>query len=174
MNDHFGTLCEVLVAETRKLLEAQGYHVTSRAPVLPSPGELVVGTIGFSGGLARGALTLAAHADVWRHLVPRALGDVSLTDDCLCDMVGETCNMALGRFRNALLRHGVTVGCAIPSSFRGSHMDLPAPVGRRSVWRTFDTEHGPMCLRFDATLKEGFALAPEHEIQPVEDELVLF
>jgi hypothetical protein len=172
VNAHFEATCDLLVVEVPSLATALHFELVPTAHSVPS-GELVVGSIGFAGRDMRGAVTLAAAAPFWEGVAPEELG-TPIGSAMLCDLVGETCNLVVGRFRNSLLRHGVEVACATPTSTFGRLHDLKCPCVQHSTWRTFRSSAGDLYLRLDVSFDESFSLPTTTVVEPSVQELVLF
>lgn len=144
-------------------------------PLSASRQEVVVGTIGFAGADARGAITMTATVAAWRLLTPLVMGE-SVSEAMLCDSVGELGNMLAGRFRNALLRRGVEVLVATPVATRGMHLAVHANDGASVRWHDFAFGGAGFRLRFDVSFTEGFDFS-DHEsaiVEPHEEGLLFF
>lgn len=169
-----------LFAEAQELLlaempEATGFHLrASNVPTLTPPpvDALVIGSIGFAGDAISGAVTLAAPRAVWETVAPD-LGPPPIDSSLVGDMVGELCNMVLGRFRNSLLRRGVHVGCATPTFHQGPIATI-APPAANSSWSVLDRDGGELYLRLDVAFADDFAFHPANAIEPNVEDLVFF
>jgi CheY-specific phosphatase CheX len=172
VSGHFDTACALLVAEVHALADVLSLELLPAVETVPG-GELVIGSIGFCGDDLRGAVTLAAGPPVWLAIAPSDLGQ-PVPAVLLSDMVGELCNLALGRFRNVLLRKGVKIACATPTTAHGRLHDMKCICVQHSTWRTFRSSAGDLYLRFDASFESGFAFRSEAAVEPVVQDLVLF
>jgi CheY-specific phosphatase CheX len=144
-------------------------------PLAASAQEVVVGTIGFAGADARGAITVTATVAAWRLLTPLAMG-VSVSEATLCDSVGELANMLAGRFRNALLRLGIEILVATPIATRGTRLAVHANEGASIRWHDFAFAGAEFRLRFDVSFTDGFDFSGRESaaVDPNEQDLVLF
>jgi hypothetical protein len=93
------------------------YNVdVSPTPVAPPTGRLVA-VIGFSGPTLRGGVGMMAD----RQLL-EAVGIESTragSDDPALDLLGELANQLLGRLKNKLLAHAISVSVTLPIALRG-------------------------------------------------------
>ncbi len=187
--DHFEQTCDLLFAQVSGMPGFEDAalatpRVESMAPPISAGGgerRLIVGTIGFGGAAIKGAFTMAATAQVWDSLAPiemRANDPMSkLPTGLLCDMVGELCNMVVGRFRNELLRRGIEVGCATPTTAQCAIGELHTSGSvKHSEWSTFTCPTGKVHVRVDASFGDGFSLAvvPSKSVEPAVDDLFFF
>jgi hypothetical protein len=92
----------------------------------------------------------------------------------LCDMVGELCNVILGRFRNCLLRRGVAVACATPTTVLGQVGEIRCAPAQHSAWRAFRSTAGDVYLRLDLSFEPSFKLPGPEVIEPTIEDLMLF
>jgi CheY-specific phosphatase CheX len=126
--------------------------------------QSVVAVIGYTGDTVRGAVVLAAPE--WA--VREWLQAVGVADGEVLDTVGEFSNMLLGRLKAKLLREGVTVLAATPTTGVGNQIRISAGPGR-SQWSAFDGPGWQVTLRLDAAFEPGFELpAPGSAQEPAE------
>lgn len=144
-------------------------------PLSATAEEVVVGTIGFAGANARGAITMTATVAAWRRLAPLAMG-VTVSESTLCDSVGELANMLAGRFRNALLRLGVEIRVATPIATRGTRLAVHAKETASVRRHDFAFGGAAFRLRFDVSFTHGFDFSGREwaAVDPNEQDLVLF
>ena len=178
MNDPLPVAETVLLAAVCGLFcgAARDGHGDVELELEPVSGEeVVVGTIGFAGVDARGAITVTATAAAWRRLAPLAMG-VPVSESMLSDSVGELANMLAGRFRNALLRLGVEVLVATPIATRGTRLAVHANEGASVRWHDFAFGGAAFRLRLDVSFTDGFDFSAHESaaVDPNEQDLVLF
>jgi hypothetical protein len=139
-------------------------------------GPAVMSVIGYAAPTVRGALlVLTSHALV-AALQPEEIRRTSPTEALLRDVLGEFCNMLLGRVNNQLAARNVALLVATPTTIFGVDLDLPVPRSGLSAWHRFASGVGDIFVRLDATFEPEFSLAPaESRVNlPSEGELVLF
>lgn len=151
-------------------------HVQDGASIDLGAGHGVASIIGYAGSNIRGALVLLASRDFAAHLQPGM--DVA-SDAEIRDLFGEFSNMLLGRIKNQLLRRAVVLMLATPTTLFGKELRLPTPTGGTSTWHAFDSPHGRVFVRFDATFDPGFVLGDEapdsaEEAPAAEGDLMMF
>jgi hypothetical protein len=110
---------------------------------------LFCGVVGFSGEQMRGTLLLATSRE--------PLGRTSPTTDAsLREWIAELSNQLLGRVKNHLFAHGVTLHLSTPVVLRGQHI---SPVSRAElVPYLFSCDGGYVCVWMDAELQPGVDL----------------
>jgi hypothetical protein len=113
------------------------------------PELLFCGVVGFSGDQMRGTLLLATSRE--------PLGRTSPTTDAsLREWIAELSNQLLGRIKNRLIPHGVTLHLSTPIVLRGQHI---SPVTRAElVPYLFACDGGYVCVWMDAELQPGVDL----------------
>jgi hypothetical protein len=111
---------------------------------LPDDSSLLYcGVVGFSGEQMRGTLLLATSREPLGRTSPS-------TDASLREWIAELSNQMLGRIKNKLFAHGVTIHLSTPIVLRGQHL---APLSRTElVPFAFVCEGGQVCVWFDAEL----------------------
>lgn len=128
-----------------------------------------VAVIGFGGGGLRGSLGLGVSTALIEKLVG---GGTERQDDWLSEMA----NQLLGRVKNRLLRHGVTITIALPMVLRGLRVEIVG--ASKELWAyPFDTSDGALCVWVDVLADPEFVLAPMSDEAldiPSEGELILF
>jgi len=110
---------------------------------------LFCGVLGFSGEQMRGTLLLATSRE--------PLGRTSPTSDAsLREWIAELANQLLGRIKNRLIPHGVTLHLSTPLVLRGLHI-APLPRAELAPY-LFACDGGNVCVWFDAELTPGVDL----------------
>jgi len=115
------------------------------------------GIVGFTGDQMRGAVLLATSAEPLGRTLPS-------TDASLREWIAELSNQLLGRIKNKLICHGVTLHMSTPTVLRGQHI---APVSSTPIVPyTFSSGGGVVCVWIDVELVAGvdltqFADAPD-------------
>jgi CheY-specific phosphatase CheX len=164
----------LLLAEVIELFRGVMPEADREAPSVGAH-DVIVGTIGFGGAEARGAITLFGTAVAWRQLVPLAMG-VDVSEGTLCDSVGELANMLAGRFRNAFLRLGIEILVATPIATRGTEIAVHTCEVGTTRWQDLALGGAGFRVRLDLSLSDGFDFAG-HEasaVDPNEQDLLLF
>lgn len=102
---------------------------------------LFCGVVGFSGEQMRGAILLATSRE--------PLGRTSPTSDSsLREWIAELSNQLLGRIKNRLLQHGVTIHLSTPIVLRGQQI---APISQGELTPfAFSCAGGHVCVWFDS------------------------
>ena len=131
--------------------------------------QSVVAVINYAGDAVSGAVTLVAPE--WA--VREWLEAIGVADCDVLDTVGEFSNMLLGRLKAKLLREGVTVMAATPTTTPRNQIQLSTGPAR---WAAFDGPGWQVTLRLDAAFEPGFELQAAGEAQePAEaGEAILF
>jgi hypothetical protein len=147
----FDRLRRELSASTAELFEAVGQGPCVLAPADPSclSADVVAAVIVFATAAGRGSVLLVAAPDI-------ALRLAGAGADCPYDVVGEFCNMLVGRLKNRLARGGVGLVCTLPALSDGSRVELDAQSTSAAdeVW----IASGRLVVRLDATLDDDFRL----------------
>lgn len=142
---------------------------------LADAGEAVLGTIGFGGDELRGSVVLVAHPSAWRGIGPAGFAADTLSSAQLCDMVGELCNMLVGRFKKRLLRLGIEVACGMPTSTYGQLAvpRLPTAAALHVTTYRLETPVGAIYVRMDVLFRDDFVFPVEtvSGIEPAETDL---
>jgi hypothetical protein len=114
-------------------------------------GDAVVAAIGFTAKHARGSISLVMTPDVARALS---------TIDGLrpADIVGEFCNMALGRMKNRLLASDVVLNMALPTVASGVDVSVGASASGDSLWHVAQMKAGSVLVRLDAVFDPEFRI----------------
>jgi hypothetical protein len=135
--------------------------------IVDGPPLLFCGVVGFSGDQMRGTLLLATSRE--------PLGRTSPTSDAsLREWIAELSNQLLGRIKNKLMSHGVTLHLSTPIVLRGQHL---APLSRNElVPFSFVCDGGCVCVWFDADLTPGVDLSQNTALEGAigEGESMLF
>ena len=107
------------------------------------------GIVGFTGDQMRGTLLLATSGEPLGRTLPS-------TDASLREWIAELSNQLLGRIKNKLVAHGVTLHMSTPAVLRGQHI---APVSSTPlVPHTFSSGGGVVCVWFDVEVPAGVDL----------------
>jgi hypothetical protein len=107
---------------------------------------LFCGVVGFTGEQMRGTLLLATSSEPLGRTSP-------LRDASLREWIAELSNQLLGRIKNKLLGHGVTLLLSTPVVLRGQQI---APLSRTElVPYVFACDGGTVCVWFDAEVTVG-------------------
>jgi CheY-specific phosphatase CheX len=110
---------------------------------------LFCGVVGFTGEQIRGTLLLATSSEPLGRTSP-------MRDSSLREWIAELSNQLLGRVKNKLLAHGVTLHLSTPVVLRGQHI---APLSRAElVPYAFACDGGYVCVWFDAEVIPGIDL----------------
>jgi hypothetical protein len=118
--------------------------------VIEGAALLFCGVVGFSGDQMRGTLLLATSRE--------PLGRTSPTSDAsLREWIAELSNQLLGRIKNKLFLHGVTLHLSTPIVLRGQHISPLAKDGEL-LPHAFTCDGGVVCVWFDAELIAGLDL----------------
>lgn len=175
MDDVFQRTERVLLQELPDLLGQMGFQVSRtlrRAPVRTQ--KSILGTIGFGGPHARGAISLLGEVGVWEAGCPAELKARPSSERILSDFVGEVCNVVGGRFRCRLLRFGLEIACALPTTIGGWDLAMPCPLAAATTWYELRTAAGILYLRYDLTVAESFVLDDDAKVESLDTNLVFF
>jgi CheY-specific phosphatase CheX len=175
---HFVEIQEYLVKGSLDLFEEYGLPV-EHATDAPSDiaGPSVMAVIGYAATTVRGALLLLTSRAVVAALQPDEIKDGPPTEALLRDVLGEFCNMLMGRIKNRLIPRGIAPLIATPTTILGDHLKLPVPTSGVSAWQRFSTPYGDIHVRLDATFEPDFTLEEvnaSEERQASEGETILF
>lgn len=121
-------------------------------------GPAVMAVIGYGAPTVRGALLFLTSRDVVAELQPRELRTEVPTEDLLRDVLGEFCNMAIGRVKNQLVGHAIAPLVSTPTTIFGNDLRLPAPMSGMSAWHRFASTPGDIFVRLDAAFDAEFVL----------------
>jgi len=152
-------------------MAAQGI-AAKRTPQAETELRELAAVIGFAGAQLRGSLVIT---------YDNALAAATCTD-CggtvnILDWTGEVANQLLGRIKNKLLAHGVSIDLCTPVALSGKKLEstIGESVAVRSF--TFNTMHGACTVYFDYRLVEQLELRTGFQSDSAirqEGELVLF
>jgi CheY-specific phosphatase CheX len=107
------------------------------------------GIVGFTGDQMRGALLLATSAEPLGRTLPSS-------DASLREWIAELSNQLLGRIKNKLVSHGVTLHMSTPTVLRGQHI---APVSSTPIVPyAFSSGAGVVCVWIDVEIIPGVDL----------------
>jgi CheY-specific phosphatase CheX len=176
---YFAEIQEYLVKGSLDLFDEYGLPVqhATGAPSVDIEGPSVMAVIGYAATTVRGALLLLTSRTVVAALQPADIRDEPATEALLRDVLGEFCNMLIGRIKNRLVTRGIAPLIATPTTIFGDHLKLPVPTSGVSAWQRFSSPSGDIHVRIDATFEVDFSLAEEGtstEQLPAEGETILF
>jgi CheY-specific phosphatase CheX len=157
MTDHLRALDAYLAISATSLFDEWGY---GRCALLPCSepeewGEAVVAVIGFTSDHARGSIALMARPEVALALDP---GSENVSP---ADIVGEFCNMVLGRLKNRLLARDVVLHMALPTITVGSNVRVSQNSRGQSLWHRIDIAAGTILVRLEVAFDPEFKLGTE-------------
>jgi CheY-specific phosphatase CheX len=175
----FAELQDFVVKEALELFEGYGLRVEYAvdAPAADIGGPSVMAVIGYAATTLRGALLLLTSRAVAAAIRPIEIRNEPPTEELLRDVLGEFCNMLLGRLKNRLVSRGVTPLMSTPTTIFGSDLKLPVPTSGVSAWLRFSSTAGDIYARLDATFEPDFMLGPEDASAaplPAKGETILF
>ncbi len=181
-----------LAEQAQAFVELQNYLVTSASAMFGGygllvehsigaesadiDGDAVMAVIGYGAPTIRGAVLILTSRAVVVALQPKELESDPPTETTLRDVLGEFCNMLVGRVNNQLVARDVELFASTPATVFGNQLVLPVPTGGMSAWHTFASAAGRIHVRLDATFSLQFKLSTsvQPEAHPVEGEMVLF
>jgi hypothetical protein len=165
MGDVFAEARALLVQGVEGVFEERGAKVAARGSGSPLLGSLLGRAILFEGGEARGIVAVSADHTFWEAVVPEDLRPLSA--ELLGDMVGEICNLVLGRLQNKLLRRGIYIASGTPVPHEECHL-APGHGGHTyNAVECFEAASGFVYVRFDFRVSTGFTLEAEEETEPL-------
>ncbi len=164
------TFDSIVTTATVELFASSGVDVVA-ATATPALDRVAV--IGFGGGGLRGSLGLGVSTALLEKL---ALAGRTPGERMRDDWLAEMANQLLGRVKNRLLRHGVTIAIALPMVFRGLRVEI---VGAgQELWAyPFESPEGALSVWLDIRADPDFVLAPMSDDAldiPSEGDLILF
>jgi CheY-specific phosphatase CheX len=176
---YFAEIQEYLVKGSLDLFEGYGLPVehASGAPAVNIGGPSVMAVIGYAALTVRGSLLLLTSRSVVAVLQPAELHSEPPTEALLRDVLGEFCNMLIGRMKNRLVSRGVAPLLSTPTTIFGDDLKLPVPTSGMSAWQRFSSGAGDIHVRLDATFEGDFTLSAEDASAaplPAEGDTVLF
>ena len=119
---------------------------------------MIASVIGYASDTLRGALAMVATPETIVRWMPGLNPtEVGVADDT----IGEFSNMLLGRWKFKLMKRGVTLLVATPTTASGSNMTLRPPAGLFSRWYSFESSVGALGIRLDATFHHDFSFDQE-------------
>jgi CheY-specific phosphatase CheX len=176
---YFAEIQEYLVKGSLELFEAHGLPVEHAigAPAVDIRGPSVMAVIGYAATTVRGAVLLLTSRSVVAALQPPEIRDEPPTEALLRDVLGEFCNMLIGRMKNRLVSRGIAPLLSTPTTIFGDDLKLPVPTSGVSAWQRFTSAAGDIYVRLDATFEVDFALKmeePNAPKPPAEGDTVIF
>jgi CheY-specific phosphatase CheX len=176
---NFVEIQEYLVMGSLDLFESHGLPVRHAigAPAVDIRGPSVMAVIGYAATTVRGAVLLLTSRAVVAALQPPELRDEPPTEALLRDVLGEFCNMLIGRMKSRLISRGIAPLLSTPTTIFGDDLKLPVPTSGVSAWQRFSSAAGDIYVRLDATFEVDFALKteePNAPKPPTEGDTVLF
>ena len=124
-------------------------HCSSSEPPVTDDRTLA-SIIGYAGESVRGALVLAAQVDAVRQWHVAFGGDGAEAD--AADTIGEFSNMLLGRLKVQLIREGILILLATPTTAIGGSIALASAA---SSWLSFRAPSFRVSVRIDASFEDG-------------------
>jgi chemotaxis protein CheX len=149
---------ELLASCCTSLFESRGETITRVTTGETSPerkGQRVATFVGFSGNQLRGAIMLDLPLDLVAHLHPSAATNPDIDKDDLCDWAGELANQLLGRLKNGLSRHAITLQMSTPSTVWGELVHEQKQRSEGWLELAFESGDHRISIYFD-----GIALVP--------------
>ena len=139
-------------------------------------GPAVMAVIGYAAPTVRGALLLLTSRAVVAELQPAEIRTGPPTETMLRSILGEFCNMLIGRIKNQLVAHELLPLVSTPTTIFGDDLQLPVPTSGMSAWHRFASPAGDIFVRLDATFEAEFALGAARQGTGVarEGEMVFF
>jgi hypothetical protein len=116
------------------------------------------GIVGFTGDQMRGALLLATSGEPLGRTLPSS-------DASLREWIAELSNQLLGRIKNKLVAHGVTLHMSTPTVLRGQHI-APVSVTPNAPYM-FSSGNGVVCVWIDAEIVPGIDLTQASDASDV-------
>jgi CheY-specific phosphatase CheX len=176
---YFAQIQDYLVVGAVDLFREYGVPVEHSlgAAAVKIEGASVMAVIGYAAKTMRGALVLLTSGDVAVALEPQEIRSGTPNETTLRDVLGEFCNMLIGRIKNQLVSRDVIPLVATPTTIFGYDLQLPIPTSGMSAWHRFAGPVGDIYVRLDATFEMEFALSSAKmgsEAPAREGEMVLF
>jgi hypothetical protein len=140
-------------------------------------GPAVMAVIGYASSSMRGALLILTSREIAAELQPIAIRRGPPSETALRDVLGEFCNMLVGRIKNRLVRRGVAPLTGTPTTVLGDRLQLPVPTSGLSAWHRFAVAAGDIHVRLDTTFELEFAMAAADnadEAPELEGDVILF
>jgi CheY-specific phosphatase CheX len=149
---------ELLASCCQSLFENLGVKMAIVADLQAAParkGERLATFVGYSGAQLRGSIAMDVPTTLIARLHPSTASAEKLGNDDLCDWLGELANQLLGRLKNGLARHGVTLQMSTPSTVWGEMVHARRTRAQGSTELEFATGEDLVIVYFD-----GLALLP--------------
>jgi CheY-specific phosphatase CheX len=157
------TLREILAAKAGELFADYSVACTPAGPSTTT-GHLLCGILGFTGDRMCGSVVIAASHE--------AIADSNpIRDGATRGWVAELTNQLVGRFKNALLRHGVEVAMSVPVVLTATQLtplpqsnneptNLSVGSGQITIWLEIDVDPALVLAEpcDDAVIAEGEAM----------------
>jgi CheY-specific phosphatase CheX len=166
MTDIHQTLREILASKASELFTAYGVPTTT-ASSHPESERLLCGILGFTGDHLCGSVVISATETAIAESNP-------IRDGATRSWIAELTNQLVGRFKNALLRHGVEIVMSIPVVLTAAQL-RPLPQTASDPIR-LDVGGGALAVWLEVETYPSLTLAdpgPESMIA-VEGEAMLF
>jgi hypothetical protein len=157
-----------------ELFEGSGYvPCFLRTAALPhTVGRGVLAVMGFAGDGCKGSIALLGAPEA--AIVLRSGADRASATDVL----GEFCNMLMGRLKNRLALRGVEVASTLPVVTAADNIQLQLTPFVSSAWHEVRIAAGTLFVRLDAEIGDGFRFAKVNTADPPstanEGECILF
>jgi len=145
------------------LFDTVGVQLSVLEGAKPDPSsERVTTFIGYTGNELRGAINLDLPIALVARVHPVAGAGSHIDPAALCDWAGELTNQLLGRFKNAIARHGVAFQMSTPCTVWGCMSHAPRSRGVSSIELCLVAGEERLLVHFDA-----LAIAPLDLTKPV-------
>jgi len=170
----FAKLDEHVRNVAQELFEGVGYAPCFlRSDNLPrTVGKAISASIGFTCPGGRGSISLLGSPQV----VVILRGDADRASPS--DVMGEFCNMLMGRFKNRMHGCGVDLSGTLPTVATGDNVELQTTPDTASLWHEVKVPVGSLYIRLEAVLDANFQMRDEsldgEPVTAVEGECFLF
>jgi CheY-specific phosphatase CheX len=160
---YFAEIQELMVLGAHDLFAGYGVPVEHSlgASAVALSGPSVMAVIGYAATTVRGALLLITSRAVAASLQPVEIRTAMPNEATLRDVLGEFCNMLVGRIKNRLVTRGVAPLLSTPTTIFGDDLELPVPTSGVSAWHRFSSPAGAIYVRLDATFDVDFAMTDD-------------
>lgn len=160
----------IVTIATTELLASCGAEIQ---PATTTPSLDRVAVIGFGGSGLRGSMGLGVSTAMLEKIAsPGREPGPRVHDDWLSEMA----NQLLGRVKNRLLRHNVTIAIALPMVLRGVRVELVG-VGEELWAYPFESPLGSLCVWLDVLAEPELQMASTSDEGleiPAEGDVILF
>ena len=130
-------------------------RVIDRPPPVDPARRQIGSVVGFGGWQIRGSLSVRAGVEFFLETHPSFKHKADCPEPDLLDWAGEMTNLALGRFKNNMLPHGLDFQVTVPVSIlRGNMMDADAQRDASFDYH-FRTPHNAVSIGVSFNLAPG-------------------